>query len=116
VSDSRFSVESSSGRLQVQFGWDGWVAVTAPPSNGASHAARRLVESRHDLTEVLLGFDLPGHEAERVADALWKRRRESPPETEPAGRPSYDGGLLVLLAALALVAGAVVLASMVGLL
>ncbi|HEX2044998.1 MAG TPA: hypothetical protein VHF23_05150 [Gaiellaceae bacterium] len=115
MSEDTFSVESSAGPMHVEFGWDGWVAVTVPRSNGASHAARRIVESRHDLEGVLLGFGLPESEAARIAGALWRQRPADAPEKEPGREPAYDGGLLVLVGALALGAGGVLLASMAGL-
>ena len=114
VSDDTFSVESSAGRLQVQFGWDGWVAVTVPRSNGASHAARRIVESGGDLQELLLGFGLAEAEAVRVSAALWSRRPSGTPAEEPLDEPAFDRGLLLLLAGLAALAGVVLLASTTG--
>jgi hypothetical protein len=114
VGDETFSVESSAGRLQVQFGWDGWVAVTIPRSNGTSHAARRIVASRGDLEELLLGFGLPEGEVGKVSKALWRQRPFDAPEEKPATGPAYDSGLFVLVALLVLIAGAVLLASMVG--
>jgi hypothetical protein len=114
VSDDTFSVDCSAGRLQVQFGWDGWVALTVPRSNGPSHAARRIVESRGDLQQLLLGFDLSEAEAARVSAALWKRRPGDASTEQPGSEPAFDRGLLLVLAALALVAGLVLLASTAG--
>jgi hypothetical protein len=116
VSDDTFSIESSAGRLQVQFGWDGWVAVTGPRSNGASYAARRIVASGGDLQELLLGFGLAEAEAARVSAALWRKRPSEARVEEPLDAPAFDRGLLLVLVALALVAGAVLLASTAGLL
>lgn len=120
VSDDTFSVDSSAGPLQVQFGWDGWVAVTAPRSNGAAHAARRIVSSGGDLQELLLGFGLAEAEASRVSAALWRQRpgevSGGAPVEESLDEPAFDRGLLLVLVALALVAGAVLLASTAGLL
>jgi hypothetical protein len=116
VSDDTFSIDSSAGRLQVQFGWDGWVAVTVPRSNGASHAARRIVESGGDLLELLRGFGLAEAEAARVADALWRQRPGEAPAEEALAEPTFDRGLLLALASLAAVAGAVLLASTAGIL
>jgi hypothetical protein len=102
--------------MHVEFGWDGWVAVTVPRSNGASHAARRIVESRRDLEGLLLGFGLPDSEAARIAGALWRQRpADAPDNEEPRREPAYDGGLFLLVGLLALAAGAVLLASMAGL-
>lgn len=115
MSEATFSVESSAGPMHVQFGWDGWVSVTVPRSNGASHAARRIVESRHDLEGVLLGFGLPESEALRLAGALWRQRPAEGPDEEPSREPAYDSGLLLLVGGLALAAGAVLLASLAGL-
>jgi hypothetical protein len=114
VSDGTFSIESSAGPLQVEFGWDGWVAVTVPRSNGASHAARRIVESGGDLQELLLGFGLAEAEAARVSAALWRRRPGGAPVEEPLDEPAFDRGLLLVLAALAALAGVVLLASTTG--
>ena len=114
MSDDTFSVESSAGPLQVQFGWDGWVAVTVPRSNGAPHAARRIVESGGDLQELLLGFGLAEGEAARVSAALWKRRPGGGPAEEPLNEPAFDRGLLLVLATLAALAGVVLLASTTG--
>jgi hypothetical protein len=115
VSDDTFSVESSAGPLQVQFGWDGWVAVSVPCSNGASHAARRIVESGSDLHELLLGFGLAEAEAARVSAALWRGRPGGAPAEEPL-EPAFDRGLALVLAALAALAGVVLLASTTGVL
>jgi hypothetical protein len=114
VSDDTFSVESSAGTLQVQFGWDGWVAVTVPRSNGASHAARRIVESGRDLQELLLGFGLAEAEAARVSAALWRNRPGGVLAEKPLDEPDFDRGLLLVLAALAALAGVVLLASTTG--
>lgn len=101
--------------MHVEFGWDGWVSVTVPRSNGASHAARRLVSSRYDLEGVLLGFGLPESEVSRLAGALWAQRPGDASDEEPRREPAYDSGLLLLVGGLALAAGAVLLASMSGL-
>jgi len=114
VSDNTFSVESSAGRLHVEFGWDGWVALSVPRSNGASHAARRIVESPSELEEILRGFGLPEPEAAGVSAALWKRRPPDAPEEQSAAGPSYDSGLFLLIALIALGAGVVLLASVTG--
>jgi hypothetical protein len=113
VSDT-FSIDSSAGRLQVQFGWDGWVAVTVPRSNGVPHAARRIVESGGDLQELLLGFGLAEAEANRVAAALWRRRPGGATAEEFPDEPAFDRGLVLVLAALAALAGVVLLASTTG--
>ena len=114
MSDDTFSIDSSAGRLQVQFGWGGWVAVTVPRSNGASHAARRIVESGGDLQELLHGFGLAEAEAARVSAALWKHRPGEAPAEEPLDEPAFDRGLLLVVAALAAVAGVVLLVSTTG--
>jgi hypothetical protein len=74
-----FTVETSAGRMDARWGWNGWISLTTPRSIDASHAAKRLVERRDDLEELLVGFGLGQAESRRIAHDLWERRPDGAP-------------------------------------
>ena len=52
---SSFIVETSAGRMDARWGWNGWISLTTPRSPESAHAAKRLVERRDDLEELFVG-------------------------------------------------------------
>jgi hypothetical protein len=90
-----FTVETSAGRMDARWGWSGWISLTTPRSVDASHAAKRLVERRDDLEELLVGFGLGRTESRRIARDLWERRPDgAPPGDGPVEQPGQGRTLL----------------------
>jgi len=81
--------------MDARWGWNGWISLTTPASVGESHVAKRLVERRDDLEEVLTGFGLSRTESRRLAQDLWERRPDGAP---PGEVPEHGGQSRALLA------------------
>ena len=93
--------------MEARWGWNGWISLTLPRRARDSHAAKRLVERRDDLEELLVGFGLSVTESRRISRDLWAERPGGAPDGEER-EPERGGSLLVaaavvLLAVIALV-------------
>jgi hypothetical protein len=103
-----YEVQTNAGALDVEFGWDGWVAITGPNSMGETYTARRLVSDSWDLADLLASFGLGARQAETAANRLWTARTgESVDEAEPD--PGFSLGPFEVAAGLAVTAGLVAL-------
>lgn len=103
-----YEVQTSAGALDVEFGWDGWVAITGPNSLGETYTARRLVSDTWDLADLLASFGLGERQAETAANRLWTARTGEPnEEEEPVAR--FSLGPFEVAAGLAVTAGLVAL-------
>jgi hypothetical protein len=92
-----FTVETSAGHMDARWGWNGWISLTTPRSIDASHAAKRLVERRDDLEELLVGFGLGPAESRRIAHELWERRPDgAPPGDQRVEQPRQGRTLLAV--------------------
>ena len=91
-----FIVETSAGRMDARWGWNGWISLTTPRSPDASHAAKRLVERRDDLEELLVGFGLDQTESRRIAHDLWERRPDGAPPGDELVEPGQTRTLLAI--------------------
>jgi hypothetical protein len=103
---STYTVETSAGRMEARWGWNGWISLTTPRSSASSHAAKRLVEHRDDLEELLVGFGLSVTESRRIAKDLWAERPDGEPAEEDAAEP-VRSPMLLLVGAVALIVIAV---------
>jgi hypothetical protein len=93
--------------MDVEFGWNDWVAITTPRSLGASYAAKRLVPAEEDLADLLSSFGLPEREADSLARELWQQKPETREPTaelepDPDAGPAPGRRLLVVAALLTL--------------
>jgi hypothetical protein len=103
-----YEVQTSAGALDVEFGWDGWVAITGPNSTGETYTARRLVSDTWDLADLLTSFGLGERQAETAANRLWTARTgESADEEAPVAR--FSLGPFELAAGLAAAGGVIAL-------
>jgi hypothetical protein len=105
---SIFTVQTSAGHMDARWGWNGWISLTTPRSLGTSHAAKRLVEHRDDLEELLVGFGLNRTESRRIAHDLWERRPDGAEAEDVRAEPGESRTLIavaigVMLALVALV-------------
>jgi hypothetical protein len=107
---SSFTVQTSAGHMDASWGWNGWISLTTPRSLGTSHAAKRLVEHRDDLEELLVGFGLDRTESRRVARDLWERRPDGAPPDEVLEEPRQSRALLAIAIGVMLALAALVLA------
>jgi hypothetical protein len=107
---SSFTVQTSAGHMDARWGWNGWISLTTPRSVGTSHAAKRLVEHRDDLEELLVGFGLNRTESRRVAHDLWERRPDGAPPDEVREEPRQSRALLAIAIGVMLALAALVLA------
>jgi hypothetical protein len=107
VGGGTYEIQTSAGRLDVEFGWDGWVAISGAGTTGEPYAARRLVSSPWDLAVLLASFGLTQRQAETAANRLWAAHTGTPTAEAPvSGLPL---GPLEVAAGLAAAAGAVAL-------
>jgi hypothetical protein len=105
---SAFTVHTSAGQMEARWGWHGWISLTTPRSLGSSHAAKRLVEHRDELEELLVGFGLSVTESRRIAHDLWAKRPDGAP-AEEGPEPERSPALLVAAAVILLAIAALVL-------
>lgn len=100
MTGSTYSIDSSLGHMDVEFGWSDWVSVTTPRSLGASYAAKRLVPTEEDLAHLFSSFGLPDQEADSLARELWRRRPHEAGAVEGDGLAPVSGQPLILAACL----------------
>lgn len=93
---SSFIVETSAGRMDARWGWNGWISLTTPRSPESAHAAKRLVERRDDLEELFVGFGLNRTESRRLAHELWEQRPDGTPPEEAPVEPGESRTLLAI--------------------
>jgi hypothetical protein len=68
-----YSVDTSTGRLTVQYGWNRWVSVHAR----GSHVHKAVVANRRGLERLLAEAGVPEIEVRPLAARLWKDRPKS---------------------------------------